>query len=103
MSGGLRHTKNFRDANHEQIAKRYEQHMCMVLDLSAVGRGCPDMLVRLPTRQGGILAFVEVKTEAGVLSPAQERFRRVWGSSAWVIRSIDDVDVHVLTVKKQFK
>ena len=34
-----------RDANHAQIVKRFRDIGASVLDLGAVGKGCPDILV----------------------------------------------------------
>jgi hypothetical protein len=37
------------DANHGEIVKALRSAGCGVLDLSAVGNGCPDLLVHAPT------------------------------------------------------
>jgi hypothetical protein len=92
------------DENHEEIVKRYEAHFCKVLDLSKVGRGCADLLVRITTRSGHILKLVEIKTEDGSLSPAQERFHEDWGKSAvCLVRSVAEVDAHVAQVKEHYR
>jgi hypothetical protein len=88
------------DENHGLIVKRYEEHFCKVLDLSKVGRACPDVLVRISTRDGHVLQLVEIKTEDGSLSPSQELFHTEWGArSCTVVRTIHDVDAHIARVK----
>jgi len=87
-----------RDANHAAVAQAYEKLYCQVLDLSAVGRGCPDMLVRIPTRKGSVLQLVEVKTAKGALSDSQLRFSRDFGAFE-VVRTWDDVFNHVERVR----
>lgn len=102
MSASLRATGGLspHDANHGELVKRYEEHFCKVLDLSKVGRACPDILVRINTREGHVLQLVEIKTEDGSLSPSQELFHGEWGArSCTVVRNVHDVDNHILRVK----
>lgn len=58
------------DANHGAVVAALRAAGCLVLDLSAVGRGCPDLLV-YHRRTGYFL--VEVKDGAKV--PSKRRLR----------------------------
>lgn len=72
-----------KDANHNAIAATFEALGCSVLDLSRVGRGCPDILVGFP--HASIL--VEIKTTTGKLEDTQLRFIRDWVGPVEVCRS----------------
>jgi hypothetical protein len=82
------------DANHACIVRALEQLGHTVLDLSAVGGGCADLLVRF---RDGAMLFVEVKTAAGLKgrhgNPAtrarQAAFREKWPTV--IVSTIDDV------------
>jgi Holliday junction resolvase len=50
-----------RDDNHADIVRALRQCGCNVLDLGAVGNGCPDLLVSF----AGVLSLLEVKDGAG--------------------------------------
>ena len=73
------------DVNHTEIVRAFEKLGARVLDLSRVGRGVPDLLVRFRNR----MRFVEVKSEKGKLNKAQEEFATEWPVS--VVRTVDDV------------
>jgi hypothetical protein len=89
-----------RDANHAEIAQRYEHHYCKVFDTSAVGGGFPDTVVRIQTREGHVLQLVEIKTEDGSLNSAQELFHTLWGPRVvTTVRTVQDVDAHIARVK----
>lgn len=93
-----------RDANHADVAGWYEELMCQVFDTHILGKGFGDMVVRIPTRMGGIVQIVEVKTEDGVLSLSQERFIGEWGRGCVaIVRTREDVHVHVDRVRMAFK
>jgi Holliday junction resolvase-like predicted endonuclease len=82
------------DANHAPIAQALTQLGHTVLDLSAVGGGCADLLVRF---RDGAMLFVEVKTPAGLAgrsgNPAtrakQAAFRAKWPTV--VVTTIEEV------------
>jgi hypothetical protein len=74
------------DAVHAEIVKALRKVGCQVLDLSRVGEGCPDLLVR---RRNGEPALIEVKTPRGRLTPDQQRFIADWPETI-VARSVDD-------------
>lgn len=66
------------DSNHAEIVRSLRQAGCSVLDLSAVGNGCPDLLVSRPTWPHA-LVLLEVKDgrkppSARKLTDAQTEF-----------------------------
>lgn len=83
-----RHT----DANHATIRETLRACMCVVEDLSDVGRGIPDLLVKTPR---GTVLLVEVKNPA---QPASKRRLSAdealvaarWGESYRVVQTADD-------------
>ena len=74
------------DANHRAIVEALEKVGCLVLDLSRIGHGCPDLLVR----RGASWWLVEVKVTSGKLRPAQVAFAQRWTEAVFVVRSVDD-------------
>lgn len=75
------------DANHTEIVEALRSHGAQVLDLSRVGRGCPDILVHFE----GKIALVEVKVGKGKLTPAQVEFQAE-GWPVRVVRSVTEAD-----------
>ncbi len=75
------------DENHAEIKRAFEALGCSVISLAEVGGGCPDLLVGVV----GVNLLVEVKTEAGTLTPAQRVFRRDWRGQGAEVRTVDDV------------
>ena len=61
---------NRRDLNHAQIVKELRDAHIWVYDTSRVGGGFPDLVVC----SRNCLRLVEIKSERGKLTPAQERF-----------------------------
>lgn len=102
MSGrdAIRAAMGNRDANHGEVTKWYEELYCKVQDTHAVGGGFPDLVVRIPTRRGGVIAIVEVKTIDGTLSKSQERFIREWGACVTIVQTREDVFAHVEFVRQ---
>lgn len=88
-----------RDANHGDVTRWYEELYCKVQDTHAVGGGFPDIVVKISTKRGAVVALVEVKTADGTLRPSQERFVREWGSCVTVVQTRDDVFAHVERVR----
>lgn len=75
------------DGNHGEIVTALRRVGCVVLDLSRVGEGCPDLLVRAPGQ--GDLLLMEVKAAKGKLNARQREFEAAgWG--VFVVRSIDE-------------
>lgn len=68
-----------RDKNHQEIVAALRKAGCTVLDLGAVGCGCPDLLVGW----AGVLTLLEVKDgakppSARKLTDDQRIFHAVW-------------------------
>lgn len=75
------------DANQAEIVAALRKVGCSVLDLSAEGGGCPDLLVSF----GGILHLVEIKTKNGKLNKLQDAWHDAWrGRRPIVVRSVDE-------------
>lgn len=81
------------DANHGEIVRAFNALGIRVLDLSAVGSGCPDLLILCRNR----LALVEIKDGSKTrarqaLTPQQMAFRAQWTDAPlFIARSVDDV------------
>jgi VRR-NUC domain len=90
-----------RDANHADVTQWYESLYCRVHDTHAVGGGFPDLVCRIPTRRGAVVALVEVKTADGTLRPSQQRFVAEWGACVEVVCTRDDVFNHVERVRNE--
>lgn len=92
-----------RDANHGDVTRWYEELYCRVQDTHAVGGGFGDLVVKIPTKRGPVLAIVEVKTADGTsrgLRPNQERFLAEWGTGVVaVVQTREDVFAHVERVR----
>ena len=87
-----------KDSNHGELTQAYEQQGCSVADTSAMGEGFPDAVVGA----AGVTDLVEFKTPDGELKPSQETFMRTWrGSIVWVVRTVQDVDYHVASMRKR--
>jgi hypothetical protein len=72
------------DANAPAIALALRRCGASVLDLHAVGGGCPDLLVGYR----GASWLMEVKTATGAVRPSQAAFARDWrGAPVVVVRS----------------
>lgn len=76
-----------RDANHGEIVAAFRHIGYTVLDLGAVGDGCPDICVG----KFGYSHLVEIKTEEGRLTSDQQEFKQVWEGNYDIVRSIEDV------------
>lgn len=76
------------DTNQKPIVKALKDIFGedVVFDLSAVGRGCPDIMVGVR----GVNLLFEIKTDSGTLTTDQKIFHRVWTGQVNVIRSLDD-------------
>jgi hypothetical protein len=77
------------DANQCEIVQALGQAGYHVTDLSAVGKGCPDLLV---TRFGQC-GLVEVKNKEGRnrFTPAQVEYYAAAKCPIYIIRSVNDV------------
>lgn len=76
------------DTNQRPIVKALKDIFGdeVVFDLSAVGRGCPDIMVGVR----GVNLLFEIKTDSGTLTTDQKIFHRLWSGQVNVIRSLDD-------------
>ena len=74
------------DANQAEIVNMLRDIGASVLVLSRVGQGCPDLAVGFR----GVTYFLEVKTDKGKLTPAEQEFFDSWEGRAAVVRSPDD-------------
>ena len=75
------------DANHASVVAAARKLGFLVLDLSGVGRGCPDLL--LHHRRRGLWALVEVKAPKGKVNALQADFGALWPVS--VVRTVDEL------------
>lgn len=57
-----------------------------VFDLSAVGQGCPDIMVGVR----GVNLLMEIKTDRGRLTTDQEIFHRSWPGNVVVVRTLQE-------------
>lgn len=84
------------DRNQQEIIRVLRDAGCGVLDLSAVGKGCPDLLVHPPAYPDARMAFlVEIKDGSKspsrrTLTPDQEKFHREWKGSIFVVTSPEE-------------
>lgn len=75
-----------KDANHSKLVRVFEDMGCSVLDLAAVGRGCPDLLIAV----AGKMRLVECKDgdkcpSARKLTEPQARFHAHWHDNISVV------------------
>ena len=74
------------DSNHAEICRALRKAGCSIVDLSAVGRGCPDIAVG----RMGKTFMLEIKSERGKLNKRQYRFADEWRGHLAVVRSVDE-------------
>ena len=79
------------DANHKQIVQGLRSSGCTVQDLSAVGKGCPDILVG----RNGLNILIEIKTKKGKLTSRQVEWHQAWRGNAIVVTSIEEA-IHAI-------
>ena len=81
-----------KDDNHAEIVRALKDAHCCVFDLSAVGGGCPDIVVGIHGRN----VLLEIKRpgakgqRAGEKTDAQEKFFAQWRGEAYVVRDVDE-------------
>lgn len=90
------------DANQESIVKAFRQIGASVQVLSAVGKGCPDVLVGFR----GVNALVEIKDGGKVpsaqkLTADQVKWHGSWAGQVCVANSIDEAIRQVIDVAKE--
>ena len=75
------------DANQASILATLRQVGATVVDLSAVGKGCPDLLVG----HRGVTYLLEVKARKGRTTPDQDVFYAWWrGGPVHIVRTADE-------------
>jgi hypothetical protein len=74
------------DGTQAEVVQALRACGCQVEDTSWIGRGWPDLMVRLGTDWHAI----EVKSRTGKLRQAQEAWRDRWGIPFAVLRSADE-------------
>lgn len=82
-----------RDGNHAEIVNGLRKAGHDVLDLGAVGDGCPDLLAR--NRSTDRLLLMEVKDPTKPirdqrLTEPQVKFHAQWAGSVVVVKSLED-------------
>ena len=70
------------DLDQKMIIARLKEQGFSVLDLSAVGRGCPDLLIG----KDGENFLIEIKSEKGTLTPAQVEFHKNWQGHCGIVK-----------------
>jgi len=89
----LIHRRRRIDGNHTAIVKALKDAGCGVADLSAIGKGCPDLLVHGPVAPWSMW-LIEVKdptTRRGRegLNEEQQAFFNAWKGNKAVVTSVD--------------
>lgn len=73
------------DANQPEIVKALRRCGAHVVDLHAIGGGCPDLLVGFR----GVNYLIEIKTLVGKVRTGQADFQATWpGGRVVIVRSI---------------
>jgi Holliday junction resolvase len=74
------------DKNQPEIVKALRDAGATVQILSAVGKGCPDILVGI----NGENKLMEIKFENGKLTEDQVVWHGSWNGSVSIVRSVED-------------
>ncbi len=74
------------DANQRSIVEALRKAGCSVLLLHRVGQGCPDVLAGKDNRN----VLIEIKSECGMLTPAEVAWLHEWRGQAAVCYTVDD-------------
>lgn len=92
------------DGNHADIVAEFLRCGCVVQSLAAVGRGVPDLLVKVPCRiAGSRLVLVEVKDgnkppSARKLTEAEIGFHARFAGCVAVAEHVTDVPEIILNI-----
>lgn len=80
-------TRKRTDANHALLMQTFRKLGCSIIDLSAVGKGCPDLAIG----KHGKTALVEIKRDDKAKhTPAQLEFMAGWhGGTLATVRDIE--------------
>ena len=76
------------DANHKSIVSALRQAKILVLDMSTLGRGAPD----IACAHAGLIYFFEIKNPKGNRKLTRDElfFHLAWQGYVQVIQSVDD-------------
>lgn len=85
------------DDNQKLIVKTFKKLGFSVFDLSAVGKGFPDLIVAKNNQN----YLIEVKTPKGKLNQKQVDFIDYWQADVYIIRSPNEVINFLNKIKKQ--
>ena len=81
------------DNNQLEIIKAFQSMGATVLNLSTVGKGCPDLLIGYKN----ISVLVEIKSKTGKFTEPQLKFMEQWKGGA--VNRIDSVDGAIRLIK----
>jgi len=82
------------DKNQQEIINAMRKMGAIVMDLSKVGKGCPDLLVGINNKT----ALVEVKSSAKAnYTPHQEKWLQAWKGGT--VARIDSIDSAIQLIK----
>lgn len=81
------------DNNQLEIVKVFKSLGATVLNLSGVGKGCPDLLIGYKN----ISVLVEIKSKTGKFTEPQLKFMEQWQGGA--VNRIDSVDGAIRLIK----
>jgi len=82
------------DNNQLEIIKAFQAMGATVLNLSTVGKGCPDLLIGYKNKHS---VLVEVKSKTGKFTEPQLKFMEQWQGGA--VNRIDSVDGAIRLIK----
>ena len=74
------------DANQVEIVRALRQAGATITHLHAVGRGCPDIIAGY----NGKNYLLEIKTNAGRMTPLEEDFLHTWRGQVAVVRTAEE-------------
>lgn len=90
-----------KDANHKKVVDEFHRFGCAVLDLSQLGKGCPDIMVSLLVDgKRPVCHLVEIKNgDAAKLTPDQLEFLSWWQGPVSVVRDLAGVETVVKLIR----
>ena len=88
------------DRNQADIVRVIKMQRCTIQHLHGVGTGCPDLLVGVPTENGGVNILVEVKYGKGRLNKSQSKWHSDWKGQVSVIRDVKEAMMLIKQVKR---
>ena len=84
------------DANQPEIVEAFRKMGCDVLHTHQLGKGAPDLFVAF----SGIWLAIEVKTQRGELTEAQERLYEGLKTRPRIVRTVEEAQETVETLKR---